>query len=129
MGLTIEDLYDNDVHEAMKTQTIYMNILQSCYTEINNTHRYLRKQDLYYPVPTTNMNITGDYDFVACVVFLIKEIRSSGFEVYYIRPNILHISWENRMKKNRQISNIKFLLDEDKKTKEKNNNIKLIKED
>jgi len=129
MGLTIEDLYNDDVHNAMKNQEIYLNVLDSCYTEINNTNRYLRKTSMYFNVPTTNTNLIGDYDFVACIVFLIKEIRASGFDVNYIRPNILFISWENKMKKNRQISDIKFLLEEDKRTKEKNNNIKLIKED
>lgn len=115
MVLTVDDIHNDEIVRQMQIQQLYKNICLTCFGEINDTVRYLRKNKMIFEVPD-QIPDEPEYDFVSCLVYIINELRTSGFVVDYYKPNYLIISWENQRNRNRKIANAKFLLTEHKKT-------------
>jgi len=110
--LSTDDLHKEDLLKMYKIQSEYDKIINHCYDDILHTHRYMRKNKMFFPIPYQIFD-KPDYNFVDCVVYLIKEIRSGGFYVRFIKPNWVYISWNNPTKTNNYHENLRILSEED----------------
>jgi hypothetical protein len=112
MPFTAEDIYDDDTVREKYLQKIYNKILDECCTFIYEVHHRVRKNEIIYNIPYGYPG-EEDFDFLACIVYIIKQLRESGFYVRYVYPNTLYISWLNKEKEYKKLNNLKRLLLED----------------
>ncbi len=109
--LSIDDLHKEDLLKLYKIQSEYDKIINHCYEDILYTHRHVRKNKMFFPVPYEIFD-KPDYKFIDCMVYLIKEIRSGGFYIRFIQPNWVYISWNNPSKNMNHKENRKLLTEE-----------------
>lgn len=110
--LTIEDLHKEDLIREFEIQKSYEKILHRCQLEIQDTHRYMRKDKMLFTVPL-GLPDEPDYEFPACLVYLAKSLRTSGFYIRFVRPNFLYIAWTNPRRSERKVNELKMLIKED----------------
>lgn len=115
-SLTIEDIQLQDTLREAYLKKIYDKILNECCDYIREVHRRLHRRDTIYEVP---YGFPGeeDYDFLACLVHILQELRASGFYVRYVHPNLLYISWLNKERETKRMNDLKRLMLEDILTK------------
>ncbi len=71
---------------------LYDNILQKCHKRIVNTAE--KAQDsVFYTVPLFDINKPPITNVKACMAYVIYNLKKDGFDVTYIFPNMLWISW------------------------------------
>jgi hypothetical protein len=56
------------------------------------TRQKIDNQMCWYLVPETILGVPK-YDQGACIAFLMDKLKKNGFNVRYIHPNLLFISW------------------------------------
>lgn len=112
MPLTVEDLHKEDLIREFEVQESYEKILDNCQDEIQYTHRYNRKDKMLFTVPR-GVPDEPEYDFVACAVYIIKALRTSGFYVRFVRPAFVYVSWANPRQAQRKMNDLKTLIKED----------------
>lgn len=110
--LTIEDLHKEDIIREFEIREAYDKILQNCQEEIQYTHRNMRKYQMLFNIPR-GVAEEPEYEFVGCVIYVIKSLRKNGFYVRFVRPNFVYVSWANPRKIERKISDLKSLIKED----------------
>jgi hypothetical protein len=114
--LSVDDLHKEDLLKIYKMQKVYDRIINRCYDDILQVHRYDRKNKMFFTVPLEIFE-QPEYNFIDCVAYAIKEIRGGGFYVRYIRPNLLYISWNNPALSKNTKENFEMLKEEDNITK------------
>jgi len=110
--LTIEDLHKEDIIKEFEVLKSYEKILDCCQEEIQYTHRYNRKDKMLFNVPR-GVPDEPEYEFVACVIYIIKALRDSGFYVRFVRPHFIYVSWANPKIAERRMNELKALIKED----------------
>lgn len=72
--------------------SIYEDMLEICHKKIFNTSKGNLTSCVYkvppfkFGYPLFNQN--------ACIAFIILKLRRNGFDVYFEKPNRIHVSWE-----------------------------------
>ena len=91
--LNIDDLYEKKrQHDIMKLE-LFNKMLNSVHKKIKVTSRQkIDNQMCWYLVPETILGVPK-YDQGACIAFLMDKLKNNGFNVKYIHPNLLFISW------------------------------------
>jgi hypothetical protein len=91
--INIDDLYEKKrQHDVMKLQ-LFNKMLNNVHKKIKITSRQkIDNQMCWYLVPETILGVPK-YDQGACIAFLMDKLRTNGFNVKYIHPNLLFISW------------------------------------
>lgn len=110
--ITVEELHDRDLIKSYKIELVYRKILNECYEFIEIVYGIHNKNETVFCVPQVIMK-NEDYDFSACLMYIIKELRAAGFYVRYLRPNMLYISWVNEKERKERLNNLKELFKED----------------
>lgn len=114
--LTVDELHHRDLIKSYRLEAFYRKILNECYEFIETIYDLHNKNETVFCIPYTNIK-EEDYDFTACLIYVIKELRNSGFYVRYLKPNMLYISWINEDKQKERIENLKKLFMENEMTK------------
>ncbi len=91
--LNIDELYERKrQHDLMKLE-LFNKMLNSVHKRIKLTSRQkIDNQTCWYLVPETILGVPK-YDQGACIAFLMDKLKTNGFNVRYIHPNLLFISW------------------------------------
>ena len=91
--LNIDELYEKKrQHDLMKLE-LFNKMLNSVHKRIKLTSRQkVDNQMCWYLVPETILGVPK-YDQGACIAFLMDKLKNNGFNVRYIHPNLLFISW------------------------------------
>jgi hypothetical protein len=91
--LNIDDLYERKRnHDVMKLE-LFNKMLNNVHKRIKLTSRQkIDNQMCWYLVPETILGVPK-YDQGACIAFLMDKLKTNGFNVRYIHPNLLFISW------------------------------------
>lgn len=91
--LNIDELYERKrQHDLMKLD-LFNKMLNSVHKRIKLTSRQkIDNQTCWYLVPETILGVPK-YDQGACIAFLMDKLKTNGFVVRYIHPNLLFISW------------------------------------
>jgi Family of unknown function (DUF5759) len=91
--LNIDELYEKKKQYDLNKLALFNKMLNSVHKRIKLTSRQkIDNQVCWYLVPETILGVPK-YDQAACIAFLMDKLKNNGFNVRYIHPNLLFISW------------------------------------
>ena len=91
--LNIDDLYEKQQKKDQKQLSIFNKLLNRIHQKIKLTSRSIKNDRyIWYHVPEY---IFGEpvYDQGECIAYLVNQLEENGFNIRYIHPNTLFISW------------------------------------
>jgi hypothetical protein len=93
--INLDDLYEKKRLDDLRILSIFNKILNRIHTRIKTISR--QDKDNHFCWFLTPEVILGcvQYDQAMCVTFLIDKLKENGFNVRYIHPNLLFISWQH----------------------------------
>ena len=93
--LNIDELYEKKRQHDLNQLSLFNKILNRIHVRIRLTSRQkLTEQFCWFVVPEVIMGVPK-YDQGACIAYLIDRLKENGFNVRYIHPNTLFISWNH----------------------------------
>jgi hypothetical protein len=91
--INIDDLYERKRQYDLNKLELYNKILNRIHVRIKTTSRQkIDEQFCWFVVPEVIIGVPK-YDQGSCIAYLIDKLRENGFNVKYIHPNTLFISW------------------------------------
>jgi len=91
--LNIDELYEKKHQQDLSKLALFNKILNRINIKIKNVSRQkIDEQFCWFLVPEIIIGVPK-YDHAACVAYLIDKLKTNGFNVRYIHPNLLFISW------------------------------------
>jgi hypothetical protein len=91
--INIDELYEKKKRLDLRNFDLYKKILHRIHVRIKTISRQkINEQYCWYVVPEYIMGVPK-YDQGACVAFIIDKLKNNGFNVRYVHPNTLYISW------------------------------------
>ena len=92
--INIDDLYERQRQKDLKQVSIFNKILNRVNRQIQLHQRLKRNEKfIWFTVPEF---LFGEslYDKGDCIGYLVTKLDENGFDVKYMYPNTLYISWE-----------------------------------
>ena len=91
--LNIDELYEKKQQYDLNKLVLFNKILNRIHVRIRTTSRQkIDEQFCWFVVPEIIIGVPK-YDQGACIAYLIDRLKDNGFNVRYIHPNTLFISW------------------------------------
>ena len=91
--INIDDLYDKKRQYDLNQMHLFNKLLNRIHVRIKTTSRQkMDEQFCWFIVPEIMIGVPK-YDQAACIAYLIDKLKNNGFNVKYIHPNTLFISW------------------------------------
>jgi hypothetical protein len=91
--LNIDELYEKKRQHDLNTLALFNKILNRIHVRIKATSKQkVDSQFCWYVVPEIMIGVPK-YDQGACIAYLLDKLTTNGFNVRYIDPNTLFISW------------------------------------
>lgn len=91
--MNIDELYERKRQQDLNKLALFNKMLNSVHKKIKLTSRQkVDNQICWYLVPETMLGVPR-YDQAACIAFLMDKLKTNGFNVRYVHPNLLFISW------------------------------------
>ena len=91
--LNIDELYEKKRQQDLNKLALFNKLLNRVHVRIRTTSRQkVDEQFCWFVVPETILGVPK-YDQAACIAYLMEKLKTSGFNVRYIHPNVLFISW------------------------------------
>jgi hypothetical protein len=91
--LNIDDLYEKKRQHDVHQLDLFNKILNRIHVRIKTTSKQRTdEQFCWYLVPEMIIGVPK-YDQAACIAYVIDKLKTNGFNVRYIHPNTLFISW------------------------------------
>lgn len=91
--INIDDLYEKKRQHDLNKLALFNKILNRVHVKIKTTSRQkIDSHFCWYVVPEIIIGVPK-YDQAACIAYIIDKLKQNGFNVRYIHPNTLFISW------------------------------------
>jgi len=91
--LNIDELYEKKRQFDINKLTLFNKILNRVHVRIKTvSRRNMNEQFCWFIVPEIIIGVPK-YDQAACIAYIIDKLKDNGFNVKYIHPNTLFISW------------------------------------
>jgi hypothetical protein len=91
--INIDDLYEKKRQQDLTKLGLFNKILNRIHVKIKTASRQKVDENFcWYIVPETMIGVPK-YDQAACIAYIIDKLQINGFNVRYIHPNLLFISW------------------------------------
>jgi hypothetical protein len=90
--LNIDELYEKKRQHDLNQLALYNKILNRVHVRIKTTSRQNNDFFCWYLVPEVLIGVPK-YDQGSCIAYLLNKLKDNGFNVRYIHPNTLFISW------------------------------------
>jgi hypothetical protein len=91
--LNIDELYEKKRQYDLNKLGLYNKMLNRIHVRIRATSRQkIDEQFCWFIVPEVMLGVPK-YDQAACIAYLMDRLKDNGFNVRYIHPNTLFISW------------------------------------
>jgi hypothetical protein len=91
--ISIDELYEKKRQQDLSQLALFNKILNRIHVRIRTASRQkVDEQFCWYIVPETMIGVPK-YDQAACIAYIIDKLKINGFNVRYIHPNLLFISW------------------------------------
>jgi hypothetical protein len=91
--INIDELYEKKRQQDLNKLALFNKILNRVHVRIRTVSRQkVDEQFCWFLVPETILGVPK-YDQGACIAYLMDKLKTSGFNVRYIHPNLLFISW------------------------------------
>jgi hypothetical protein len=93
--VNIDELYEKKRKQDLNKLELFNKILNRIHVKIKTVSRQkVDEQACWFLVPETIIGVPR-YDQGACIAYLINKLQTNGFNVRYIHPNLLFISWNH----------------------------------
>jgi hypothetical protein len=91
--LNIDELYEKKRQYDLSKLALYNKILNRIHVRIRTTSRQkMDEQFCWFVVPEMIIGVPK-YDQASCIAYLMDKLKDNGFNIRYIHPNTLFISW------------------------------------
>ena len=91
--LNMDELYEKKRNHDLSKLALFNKILNRIHVRIKLTSRQkLDEQFCWFVVPEVIIGVPK-YDQGSCIAYLMDKLKVNGFNVRYIHPNTLFISW------------------------------------
>lgn len=91
--LNIDELYEKKRIQDLNKLALFNKILNRIHVKIKTISRQkVGEQFCWYLVPETIIGVPR-YDQASCIAYIIDKLKTNGFVIRYIHPNMLFISW------------------------------------
>ena len=91
--LNMDELYEKKRQYDLNKLALFNKILNRIHVRIKTTSRQkMDEQFCWFVVPEVIIGVPK-YDQAACIAYLMDKLKENGFNVRYIHPNTLFISW------------------------------------
>jgi hypothetical protein len=91
--ISIDELYEKKRQQDLSKLALFNKILNRIHVHIKTASRQKTdEQFCWYVIPETMIGVPK-YDQAACIAYIIDKLKTNGFNVRYIHPNLLFISW------------------------------------
>jgi len=91
--INIDELYEKKRQQDLNKLALFNKILNRVHIRIRTVSRQkVDEQFCWFLVPETIIGVPK-YDQGACIAYLMDKLKVSGFNVRYVHPNLLFISW------------------------------------
>lgn len=96
--INVNELYERRVRRDQSRLKSYNQILEQIHTRIYSASQLSGHPSyLVYTVPPFILGLPK-FDLEDLIVYVVYQLRQSGFEVRYTYPNMLYISWRHHEK-------------------------------
>jgi hypothetical protein len=93
--INIDELYERKRQHDLTQLALYNKLLNRIHVRIKTTAKQkIDEQFCWFVVPEIMIGVPK-YDNAACIAYLIDKLKENGFNVRYIHPNALMISWNH----------------------------------
>jgi hypothetical protein len=93
--INIDELYEKKRQYDLNKLELFNKILNRIHVRIKTTSRQkIDEQYCWFVIPEIIIGVPK-YDQGACIAYLIDKLKTNGFNVKYIHPNTLLITWNN----------------------------------
>jgi hypothetical protein len=91
--LNIDELYEKKRQYDLNQLALFNKILNRIHVKIKTTSRQkIDGQFCWFLVPEVILGVPK-YDQGACIAYLMDKLKENGFNIRYVHPNTLFISW------------------------------------
>jgi hypothetical protein len=91
--LNIDELYEKKRQQDLNKLALFNKILNRIHVRIRTVSRQRTdEQFCWFVVPEVIIGVPR-YDQASCIAYLIDKLKENGFNIKYIHPNTLFISW------------------------------------
>jgi hypothetical protein len=91
--LNMDELYEKKRNHDLSKLALFNKILNRIHVRIKLTSKQkLDEQFCWFVVPEVIIGVPK-YDQGSCIAYLMDKLKNNGFNVRYIHPNTLFISW------------------------------------
>ena len=91
--MNIDDLYEKKRNQDLNKLVLFNKILNRVHIRIKTvSQQKIDEQFCWFLVPETIIGVPR-YDQASCIAYIMDKLKTSGFNVRYIHPNLLFISW------------------------------------
>lgn len=93
--VNIDELYEKKRKQDLNKLELFNKILNRIHVKIKTVSRQkVDEQACWFLVPEIIIGVPR-YDQGQCIAYLINKLQTNGFNVRYIHPNLLFISWNH----------------------------------
>jgi len=93
--LNIDELYERKRQYDLTQLALYNKLLNRIHIRIKTTAKQkIDEQFCWFIVPEIMIGVPK-YNQAACIAYLLDKLKENGFNVRYIHPNTLMISWNH----------------------------------
>ena len=93
--INIDELYEKKQQHDMSTLNVFNKILNRIYSKIRHVSKlHKENQFCWYVVPEIIIGVPR-YDNTECIAYIIDKLKVNGFNIKYIHPNLVFISWKH----------------------------------
>jgi len=93
--LNIDDLYEKKRNHDLAKLVLFNKILNRVHVRIKTTsNQKLDNTNCWFVVPEIIIGVPK-YDQAGCIAYIIDKLKENQFNVKYIHPNLLFISWQH----------------------------------
>lgn len=91
--ISIDDLYEKKRQYDLNKLALFNKILNRVHVRIKTTSRQkIDEHFCWFVVPEMIIGVPR-YDQGACIAYIMDKLKENGFNVRYVHPNTLFISW------------------------------------
>ena len=91
--INLDELYEKKRQQDLNKLALFNKILNRIHVKIKTISRQkIDEQFCWFLVPEIIIGVPK-YDQAACIAYLIDKLKINNFNVRYIHPNMLFISW------------------------------------
>ena len=91
--LNIDELYEKKRQHDLTQLALFNKILNRIHVRIKTVSRQSKNEQFcWFVVPEVIIGVPK-YDQASCIAYLIDKLKTNGFNIRYIHPNTLFISW------------------------------------